>query len=111
MNDTSSPRLTERQKFWLDHLKACKSSCKAMSDYAREHGLSASGLYSARRALTRKGVLPGPANPRFTKARLAAPSPAIHWQVQLPNGATVSFGGEVPRETLALVLQTAAALS
>ena len=111
MTDTASPSLTERQQFWLEHLQACEAEGKATIEYAREHGLSTSGMYSARQDLVHKGVLPPSGKPRFVRARVAAPEPETQWQVQLPNGAAVSFRGAVQHDTLTAVLKAAAAVS
>ena len=48
--------LTEREAFWLGHIRACgKGSLKA---YAATHGLDAGALYAAKSRLKRKGALP-----------------------------------------------------
>lgn len=111
MTNPASPSLTDRQHFWLEHLRACEAEGKATIEYAREHGLSPSGMYSARRGLVRQGVLPSPGQPRFVRARVAAPEPETQWQVQLPNGAAVSFRGAVQHDTLMTVLKAAAAVT
>jgi len=111
MTDTRSPALTERQQFWLEHLRTCEAEGKATVVYAREHGLSPSGMYSARQDLVNKGVLPAPGKPRFARARVAIPQPEAQWQVQLPNGTVVSFSGAVQHDTLTTVLQAAASLA
>jgi hypothetical protein len=110
INNTS---LTERQQYWLKHIRACDVSGQTTIDYAREHDIKAKSMYSARKALAEKGTLP-PAQPtRFQKVQVMGGSPASEnqWRVQLPNGLTVSFGGTVDAATLSLVLTTAAALS
>jgi hypothetical protein len=105
--------LTERQQYWLKHIRACNASGKTTIDYAREHGIKVKSMYSARKALAEKGTLP-PAEPnRFHKVQVVGGSPVTdsQWHVQLPNGLTVSFGGNVDAPTLSLVLSTAATLS
>lgn len=42
----------------LEHLQTCEAGGKATMEYAREHGLSPSGMNSARQDLVHKGVLP-----------------------------------------------------
>ena len=44
-------QLTERQRFWLRHLRACEVSGQTSIDYAKAHGLKVKSLYSARKAL------------------------------------------------------------
>ena len=108
INDTS---LTERQQYWLKHIRACDASGKTTIDYAREHGIKVKSMYSARKALAEKGTLPRqPA--RFQQVQVVGGNRASdsEWHVQLPNGLAVSFGGTVDAATLSLVLSTAAAL-
>lgn len=46
--------LTERQQYWLKHLRAHDASGRATIDCAREHGIKAKSMYSARKALAEK---------------------------------------------------------
>ena len=69
--------------------------------------------YTHRKALAEKGTLPRPQAPRFHKA-LVASEPVrtdSQWQIQLPNGVAIAFGGAVDAKSLSLVLNTAANLS
>jgi hypothetical protein len=105
--------LTERQRYWLNHIRACDASGQATIDYAREHGINVKSLYSARKALAAKGTLPPTQPTRFQKVQVVGGNRASdgQWHIQLPNGLAVSFGGAVDAATLSLVLSTAAALS
>ena len=40
----SKARLTERQQFWLDHLRVCREQGHTVRGYAKAHRLSVSGL-------------------------------------------------------------------
>ena len=113
MARTDDCSLTERQQYWLKHIRACDASGQTSIDYAREHDINVNSMYSARKALAEKGTLPPAQSIRFQKVRVMGSSPASdsQWNVQLPNGLTVSFGGTVDAATLSLVLSTAAALS
>jgi hypothetical protein len=103
---------TERQQFWLKHLRACEASGQTTIDYAREHGLNAKSMYSARKGFAHKGPIPPPQQRRFQKVHVATDSNSLEsqWQVRLPNGAVVAFGGPLDAATLSLVLNTAANL-
>jgi hypothetical protein len=109
---TEDTCLTERQQYWLKHLRACDTSGKTTIDYARENGINVKSMYSARKALAEKGTLPRPKPARFQQVQVIAGNPAgdTQWHVQLPNGLAISFGGKVDAATLALVLSTAVAL-
>ena len=114
MTDTPVSPLTERQQYWLKHLRACDASGLTSIDYARQHGIKVKLLYSARKALAEQGKRPPPAptTVHFQKVRVPAPEHDGHrpWHVQLPNGAAVSFGNPVDAAVLSLVLSTVATL-
>ncbi len=113
MTGTEDASLTDRQRYWLQHLGACEASGQTTIDYARTHGIKVRSLYAARKALAEKGRLP-PAPCRFQRVRITnAPAAGVgsgQWQVQLPNGTVVAFTGEVEAWLLSLVLTTAASL-
>lgn len=113
MAKTDKTDLTERQQYWLEHLRACDAAGTTTIEYARNHGLRVKSLYSARKALAEKGTLPPPQPPRFQKAQITSDSSGTdnRWHIQLPNGVVVAFGGAVEAKSLSLVLSTAASLS
>lgn len=105
--------LTERQQYWLKHIRACDASGQTTIDYAREHGIKVKSMYSARKALAEKSTLPRPQPTRFQQVQVVGGNQAngSQWHIQLPNGLAVSFSGAVDTATLSLVLTTAATLS
>lgn len=103
--------LTERQQYWLNHVRACDSAGKTTVEYAQAQGIEVKTMYSARKALAEKGVLPCPKPPRFQKAEVVSGPADTQWRVQLPNGAVVTFDGEVDGKRLKLILSTVASLS
>jgi hypothetical protein len=113
MSSTQPSPLTERQQYWLKHIRACEAANMTTIDYAREHGLKAKSMYSARKALAENGALPAVPDSPFQRVQVASAHAPVgnQWQVQLPNGAAVYFGGPVDAATLSLVLNTAAAVS
>lgn len=48
---------TNRERFWLHHLRACEVFWQTSIDFAKAHGLKFKSLYAARKALAEKGVL------------------------------------------------------
>lgn len=113
MSDTAVSHLTERQQYWLEHIRACDASGLTSIDYARQQGIKVKSLYSARKALAEKGKLPpAPAAVHFQKVQVLGADRDGHrpWHVQLPNGVAVSFCDPVDAAALSLVLSTAAAL-
>jgi hypothetical protein len=51
------PSLTERQRFWHQHLQQAQEQQVPLTEYAQQHGLSTSALYAAKGVLKSKGVL------------------------------------------------------
>ena len=104
--------LTERQRYWRDHLAACAASGQTTKAYAKAHGLSVSMMYSWRKELVTRGVLarrPGGHEPRgFDRVRVvdSVRSPGT-WHIVLPNGVEVGFSGVVVEATLDAVLRAA----
>jgi predicted transcriptional regulator len=100
--------LTDRQRYWLEQIQACKASGKTIAEYAKAQGLDAKAMYAGKKALVRKGVLPRTRAVRFQRARVFSEHPGGEWRIQLPNGVSVVFAGPVDASALSLVLNTAA---
>ena len=94
-NQSSRPEAhTPRQRFWLEHLEACRAQGGSLKAYALAHDLSPGALYAAKSDLKRRGALsasalPVPA-PRLLPVHIARGAPMF--RVLLPNGVVV----EVP---------------
>ncbi len=58
MEDSHNITLTDSQRHWLEHLRACEASGKGIAAYATEHGLDAKAMYTGKKTLVKKGVLP-----------------------------------------------------
>ena len=104
------PALTERQRFWLEHIRACEASGKSMAEYATEHGVKVRAMYSVRKILVNKGVLPSEQQNRFQRVQVMETSVNQQWRIGLPNGVSVAFAGEVDAPTLTTVLGVSASL-
>jgi hypothetical protein len=107
---TESQPLTERQRYWLQHLRACAAEQQSLKAYARQHRLQIQTLYAAKKQLKRQGLLdPSTRAPRFLRL-----TPAPAWQapatcrVLLANGAVVEWS--CGAEALGSVLAAAARL-
>ncbi len=113
MPQTDKASLTERQQYWLQHIRACDAAGQTRIEYARANGINVHSLYSAKKALAAKSTLPPRKAIRFQKVQ----APTVHshphsqWRIQLPNSVMVAFDGEPDAGTLSLVLSTAASLS
>lgn len=102
--------LTERQHYWLNHLRACEQAGQGMKAYALSQGLNIKTLYTWKKTLVKKGVLPRTRPVRFQKAQIMGAVTTSEWRIQLPNGVAVAFSGSVDAGTLGTVLKTAVAV-
>jgi hypothetical protein len=110
MGNVARTKLTERQRYWLEQVRACETSGKTVAVYAAEQGFSAQALYAGKKLLVRKGVLPRTRPLRFQRVQVAGVAVGNEWRIQLPNGVSVFCSGAVDAGALATVLTTAAAL-
>jgi hypothetical protein len=110
MSDAERATLTDRDRYWLEHVQACGASGKRMTEYAAEHGLGVRAMYDGKRALVKKGVLPPTHAARFQRARVVDSVACGEWRIQLPNGVSAAFSGPVDARSLATVLNTVASL-
>lgn len=103
--------LTEKQQFWLSHVRVCDASGQSMRAYADANGLKAAEFYSWKTMLRRKGVLddgkPAAGN-LFRKAEIVDGRFLGHCRVTLSCGIALDI--EVGTEP-AWVAQLASALS
>ena len=110
MDDSHNISLTDNQRHWLAHLQACEASGKGIAAYATEHGLDAKAMYTGKKTLVKKGVLPRTRRRRFSRAQVKTAVTDNAWRIQLTNGVSVAFSGAVDAQTLRTVLITAAAV-
>ena len=110
MGKAEGTALTERQRYWLEQVRACEATGKTVAEYAAEQGISAKALYAGKKLLVRKGVLPRTRSLQFQRVQVAGVPVGTEWRIQLPNGVSVLCSGEVDAGALATVLSTAAAL-
>lgn len=110
MDNALESTLTERQQYWLNHIRACEASGKSIADYAVEHEISAKTMYAGKKMLVKKGILPRTRSNRFQRAQISSIAVNHDWRIQLPNGVSVVFSGAVEAHTLRTVLNTAASV-
>ena len=110
MDNTQEIFLTDHQRHWLEHLRDCEVSGKGIAAYAADHGLDAKAMYTGKKVLVKKGVLPRTQPSRFQRAQVKTTVTDNAWRIQLPNGLSVAFSGTVDAKTLSIVLTTAAAI-
>ena len=104
------PALTERQRYWLEHIQACEASGKSIAEYSMAQGIAVRAMYAGKKTLVRKGVLPGTHGVRFQRVQVLEAPLSSQWRIALPNGVSVAFAGEVDAQTLTTVLSSAASV-
>lgn len=62
--------LTEKQQYWLKHHNDYESFSGSLKDYAHTHDLNLTDLYSWRKILREKGLIP--ALPKIAKSTMAS---------------------------------------
>lgn len=102
--------ITERQQYWLDHIKAATASDGTMADYAARHELKVGVLYEWKRKLRRLGLLPGKApKPAFVPVS-SLPVASTSCSILLPNGVRLQLAGDLDATTLGQLLSAAHSL-
>jgi hypothetical protein len=114
-NKAPHSRLTERQAYWLEHLRTCESSGLTSKAYAKKHRLSVHALYQARKEFRqRKALASTPNRPSvtFTKVRV---EPRVArggvWRVRFPNGSLIELEAPLEAEERVQLLQAVADVS
>ena len=107
-------KLSDRQRFWLSHIRTAERQGEALKHYAARLGLSEHSLYEAKRRLRELGVIaPGArrcaGSPRFARVSVsdepvASGSPL---RVRLASGAVLEWSeaphGEALRELVGML--------
>ena len=105
--------LSERQRYWLKHLRAAERRGEPLNAYAKRLGLSESSLYESKSRLRSCGVLaPAPQRrvlaPGFARVVVADATRArVSLRVRLASGALLEWSeapqGDALRDLIGLV--------
>jgi len=104
------PALTERQRYWLQHIQACEASGKSIAAYSAEQGIDARAMYGGKKVLVKKGVLETTRPARFQRVQVMETTVNNQWRIGLPNGVSVAFVGTVDAGALTAILHSAASV-
>ena len=104
------PTLTDRQRYWLEHVQACEAAGKTIVEYTAAQEFCAQDMYAGKSVLVKKGVLPATQPVRFQRVQVMEASASNQWRIGLPNGVSVAFAGEVDTRALTTVLNVSASL-
>ena len=106
--------LSERQHYWLKHIRTAECAGEPLKTYAKRLGLSADSMYEAKRRLRSYGLIAPAAQgkaapPRFTRVALASSeaSPGKSLRIRLASGVVLEWReapqGDALRELVDLV--------
>ena len=106
--------LSERQRYWLTHLRAAERLGEPVKTYAKRLGLSEHSMYEAKRRLRSRGVIAPAAQhktspPRFTRVAIERSEvcPVRSLRVRLSSGAVLEWSeapqGDALRDLIGLV--------
>ena len=109
MNDTP---ITERQQYWLDHIRAAEAFDGSIADYARSEGLKPKELYSWKGILARRDLLSAEAaaESKAGFVRVIAPARPLGMSLVLPNGVRLEWHGDLGSEQIEALVLTASRL-
>ena len=102
--------LTDRQRYWLEHIQTCEASGKSMAEYAASQGIVVRAMYGGKKILVKKGILPTAQPARFQRVEVMEAPVSKQWRIGLPNGVSVAFSGEVDARSLTTVLSVSATI-
>ncbi|MEM8564425.1 MAG: hypothetical protein AAGF57_19450 [Pseudomonadota bacterium] len=96
--------ITERQQYWLDHLKRAAASRESLVDYAQAHDLKAKDLYAWKTRLIELGHLRG--SRKKSKFVSVFPNGSTSAAtLVIPNGYRLELQGRVDRHWLAELVE------
>lgn len=98
--------LTARQQYWLGCIEECERSGQSLKAYAEGRDIPVTTLYSWKKKLKQKGLLPGRRS-RFQRVRIAEAASPSEWRIVLPNGVQVTWSGPADSTELSAVLTAA----
>ncbi|MCP4007481.1 MAG: transposase [bacterium] len=88
--------LSERQRYWLNHLQTAEAKGEQLKTYAKRLGLSEHSMYEAKRRLRKSGVI-APASqqkvppPEFARVVVGELSRSCSLQVRFASGAVLEW--------------------
>ncbi len=106
--------LTERQQFWLDHIRACEDSGSSATQYAKTHDLRVTSLYQRKKEFRKRGLLPTPSGktPSFAKVRRTSDEVREGvLRICFPSGVRVEWLASSKGSEIKQLLQVVANLS
>ena len=92
---TEKDRLTQRQRYWFNHIQQSQKSGQSLRAYAKANELNHNSLYTAHSKLKRKGIITSKKSPlkfqQLTVQRVSLPSTV---KITSPNGFIIEVHAE-----------------
>jgi hypothetical protein len=103
MTDTVSQTLTQKERYWLDHIQQAQTRNQSLTEYAEAYSLNLKCFYNYRSKLRKKGFLePKPSNP-FVKATVSVAGGLNNTLILLPNGIRIEM--QCPADALLNIIK------
>ena len=91
-NDSINQKsLTDKQRYWRDHVEHCEALGETMVAYAGEQSLDLKQFYNWKMRLTQRGVIPKVADPVAFKRVSVRPmrTCSLGCRIDFPNGTRI----------------------
>ena len=108
-----SPALTEKQSYWLSHLKSAESQQLSLAQYAQEQQINVKLLYQWKWTLNKKGLLGTTTTASkisFSRVEVLR-AEAAQISICLPNGVRIEVNGSTNAEQFQQMISTLSRLS
>ncbi len=107
--DDGRAPLTEKQRYWLEHIEMAEREGLSTRAYAERHGIRVAQLYYWRSTLRKRGVLATKDEPaEFVPVRVGESRTEV--RVHLPNGVVVACSQPLSESAWLSVLRGASRL-
>jgi len=91
---TSKPVLTEKQRYWIEHIQNAEAQKVSLASYAKTNQLDLKALYNWKWTLRKKGFIDSDNTLmhelEFTQVRMATHS-SVQLSAHLPNGVLIEI--------------------
>ena len=103
----SEKAITERQQYWLDHIRAAAAFEGSLVEYAKAEGLKVKDLYQWKTVFAHRGVIAGKVDKANAFVSVQARPTTSKAVLLMPNGIRFELSGSVNPQTMKSLLQAA----
>ena len=108
ITDILEDKLTQRQRYWLNHIQQCKESGQSLRAYAKSNELNRNSLYTAHSNLKAKGVIVDKKSSlKFQRLTIQRPALPQAVKITCPNGFIVEAHADVSSLQSVLIMVSA----